>query len=414
MKKKESKKSLLNRESAEYLRMKEHLLSGAPVLGEDSPFSELLQDLVNGIMEGEMDGFLDEEHYQGKFNKRNGHQKPRQVLSNSGSMWIMKPRDRNGDFESELLPKRQTELNSGLDEQILALYAQGNSYEDIRRLLIKMFGVTLSAGKISAITDKILPIIEEWRNRRLLAFYAVIYLDAQHFKIRHEGKYEQRASYTVYAVDMDGERDVLGLYIQGHEGATRWRKVLEDLERRGVEDVMVFCTDDLKGFSEAMSDYYPGAVIQKCIVHAVRASLRSVDDKDAKKLAAGLRTIYTAADREQARIALDTCRVKFGQKYDYIFDKWEQQWDELVAFMDFPQGMRKMIYTTNPVEALHRIIRKLIKGKAAWVSDTALLKQMYVSLMHNEKSWRRRAYGWKEIQREIIKLYPERAEKHLR
>lgn len=414
MKKKESKKTLLNRESSEYLRLKAHLLSGSPVLGEDSPFSELLQDLVNGIMEGEMKGFLEEEHQAGKVNKRNGHQKPRQVLSNSGAMWLKKPRDRNGDFESELFAKRQTELNSGLDEQILALYAQGNSYEDIRRLLIKMFGVTISAGKISAITDKILPIIEEWRNRRLLPFYAVVYLDAQHFKIRHEGKYEQRASYTVYAIDIDGERDVLGLYIQGHEGATRWRKVLEDLERRGVEDVMVFCTDDLKGFSEAMSDYYPMGVIQKCIVHAVRASLRSVDDKDSRKLAAGLRTIYTAADREQARIALDTCRVKFGEKYDYIFDKWERQWDELVAFMDFPQGMRKMIYTTNPVEALHRIIRKLIKGKAAWVSDTALIKQMYLSLMHNEKSWRRRAYGWKEIQREIIKRYPERTEKYLR
>jgi len=413
MKDKKKEGALLNKESDSYKRMKDHLYSGKAVLGEGSPFSELLQDLVNGILEGEMEGFLSEEQKDGRKNKRNGYQKPKRVISNSGALEVKTPRDREGDFVSELLPKRQTELNSGLDDQILALYAQGNSYEDVRRLLVKMFGVTISAGKISAITDKVLPIIEEWRNRRLQPFYAVVYMDAIHFKIRHEGKYRQRASYTVYAIDLEGNRDILGLYIQGHEGATRWCKVLEDLQRRGLEDVLVFCTDDLKGFSETMNECYPSAVVQKCIVHAVRSSLRSVDDKDRRKIAADLRKVYTAADRDAARVALNTCRVKWGEKYAYICDKWERQWDEFVAFMDFPKEMRKMIYTTNPVEALHRIIRKLIKGKAAWVSDTALIKQLYLSLMHNKKSWNRKAYGWKAVQREIIKLYPERIEKHL-
>lgn len=404
---------MLNKDSAAYTELKEHLYSGKALLGEDSPFSELLQDLVNGILEGEMTGFLSEERAEGKVNKRNGHQRPRKVLSNSGLLEVKKPRDRKGDFESVLLPNRQTELNSGLDDQIIALYAQGNSYEDVRRLLRKMFGVEISAGKISAITDKVLPIVERWRNRALLPFYAVVYLDAIHFKIRHEGKYQQRASYTVYAIDIEGNRDVLGIYVQGHEGATRWSVVLEDLKRRGVEDVLLFCTDDLTGFSEVMSDVYPAAVVQKCIVHAVRASLRSVDDKDKRMIIRGLRTVYTATDRAGAQLALDSCRVEWGKKYAYICDKWERQWDEFMAFLDFPVAMRKMIYTTNPVEALHRIIRKLIKGKAAWVSDTALIKQMYLSLMHNEQSWKRKANGWKSVQREIVNLYPERVSKHL-
>ncbi|MEL6925879.1 MAG: IS256 family transposase, partial [Bacteroidota bacterium] len=406
------KKELLNKDSEAYQKLQTHLLSGKPLLGESSPFSDLLQGMVNTIMEGEMDAFLDEEKAANRPNNRNGKQRSRKVQSSVGPVQVDAPRDRRGQFESDLLGKRQGVLNTGLDDQILALYAQGNSYEDIRRLLRRMFGVSISAGKLSAVTDKVLPLIEEWRTRVLSAFYPVIYLDAIHFKIRHEGRYSQRASYTVYGIDGEGQRDLLGLYVLEHEGATRWRTVLEDLKRRGVEDVMVFCTDDLSGLSEVMTDEFSGAVVQKCIVHAVRASLKTVDEKDRKFLAKGLRNIYTAPDRQAARVALDTNRATWDKKYHRICDKWERQWGELLAFMDFPRGMRKMIYTTNPVEALHRIIRKLVKSKAAWVSDTALIKQMYMSLMYNEKSWRRKAHGWREVQRAIIELYPERAEKY--
>ena len=413
MKRKKNKDDLLNKNSELYGEMEAHLKSGKALFGEDSPFSAMLQSMVNTIMEGEMDSFLSGERAADRKNKRNGSQRARTVQSSAGPLNIEAPRDRLGGFESDLLPKRQGVLSTGLDEQIMALYAQGNSYEDIQRLLRKMFGVSISAGKMSAITDKILPVIEEWRTRVLAPFYPVIYLDAIHFKVRHEGRYRQRASYTVYGIDAEGQRDLLGLYVLEHEGATRWRTVLEDLKRRGVEDVMVFCTDDLTGFSEVMTDEFPAAVVQKCIVHAVRASLKTVDEKDRKHLAKGLRSIYTAPDRAAARVALDTCRAAWDKKYHRICDKWDKQWEEYLAFMDFPRGMRKMIYTTNPVEALHRIIRKLVKSKAAWVSDTALIKQLYISLMHNEKSWRKKAHGWREIQRAIYDLYPERAEKYL-
>lgn len=394
-------------ESELYARMKEHLYSKKSLLGEDSPFSELLQQMVDKMLEGEIESFLDEEKAAGKTNKRNGHTS-KQVLSESGILSIKSPRDRNSDFEPQLVSKRQRELSSGLDDQILALYAQGNSIEDVRRLLMKIYGVDISAGKISQITDKILPQIQEWRDRPLEAFYAIVYLDAVYFKVRYEGRYVNRAFYTVYAVTWDGQRDLLGMYVQSGEGAHRWGIVLEDLRRRGVQDILVICTDNLKGFSETIHEVFPHSIVQKCIVHQVRNSLKFVDDQDRKKLTVDLRKVYTATTREQAELALEAFAVKWDEKYEYIARNWRENWDELVAFMDFPKDMRRMIYTTNPVEALHRIIRKIVKSKAAWVSDTALIKQLYLSLMHNEKSWKRKAYGWKSIQRDLLKQYEKR------
>ncbi len=393
------------------VRLKERLYSKKKLLGTDSPFSEILQNMVNTMLEGEIEDFLDEEQAKGNKNKRNGKQNKR-VLSEFGSLEISTPRDREGEFEPELIAKRERTLTSGLDDQILALYAQGNSIEDVRRLLLEIYGVGISAGKISQITDKVLPEIQEWRNRELSTFYPIIYLDAIHFKIRTDGRYKNSAFYTVYSVDWDGNRDLLGLYMNsGGEGANQWGQVLEDLKRRGVEDVLVMCTDNLKGFSEAIKDSFPGTIVQKCIVHQVRNSIRYVDESDRKKVVSDLRSIYTSTSREDAQAALEAFSVKWDKKYNYITDQWRDNWDELMAFLDFPSGMRKMIYTTNPVEALHRIIRKLIKSKAAWVSETAILKQIYLSLKYNEKSWRRKAYGWVSIQRDIMKLYPERIPK---
>ena len=390
-----------------YGRMKEHLYTKKPVLGEDSPFSELLQRMVNTILDGEMDSFLSEESSEGKVNKRNG-KRVKKVRSSAGNLWVETPRDRNSDFEPSLIAKRQRDLTSGLDEQIMALYAQGNSVEDVRRLLVKMMGVEISAGKISEITDKVLPEIEAWKTRELRVFYPIIYLDAIHFKVRNDGKYSTNAFYTVYSVDWDGQRDLLGLYVQGSEGASKWGLILNDLKKRGVQDVLVMCTDNLQGFSEVITETFPSTIIQKCIVHQVRNSLRYVDEKDRKKIAEGLRKVYTAVSREEAKNAFKAFEVTWGEEYKYIVDQWESNWDELLAFLDFPLGMRKMIYTTNPVEALHRVMRKLIKSKAAWVSQTALTKQLYLSLMHNQKSWRKKAYGWAKIQRDILKKYPER------
>ena len=401
------KRTELSKDSEMYDRMKIHLQNKKPLLGEDSPFSELLQGMVNTILDAEMDSFQEDQQQQGKSNKRNG-KTVKKVRSSAGKLWIETPRDRHSDFEPELISKRQRELTSGLDEQIIALYAQGNSIEDVRRLLIKMLGVEVSAGKISQITDKVLPEIEAWKTRELEAFYPIIYLDAIHFKVRTEGRYQTNAFYTVYSVNWYGQRDLLGLYVQESEGASKWGLILNDLKKRGVKDVLVMCTDNLKGFSEVITDTFTDTIVQKCIVHQVRNSLKYVDEKDRKKVAADLRKVYTSVSREEAQTALAAFEEKWSDKYSYIIDQWQENWDELLAFMDFPEGMRKMIYTTNPVEALHRVMRKLIKSKAAWVSSTALTKQLYLSLMHNQKSWRRKAYGWLQIQRAIMEKYPER------
>jgi putative transposase len=390
-----------------YKRMQAHLLSKAPILGKGSPFSEMLQGLVNTMLEGEVESHLETDRERGRKNKRNGYTE-KEVLSDAGPLQIRTPRDRRGEFAPVIVEKRERSLSSGLDEQILALYAQGNSVEDVRRLLERIYGVEISAGQISQITDKVLPELQAWRERSLQPFYAVVYLDAMHFKVRHEGRYESRAFYTVYAVDWEGNRDLLGMYVQGSEGSTRWGIVLEDLRKRGVEDILVTCTDDLTGFSGVIAEVFPKAIVQKCIVHQVRNSLKFVDDKDSRKVAASLRKVYGAVTREGAQSALDLFDSEWGKKYSYIAEQWRSKWDELTAFMDFPNEMQRMIYTTNPVEALHRIVRKIVKSKAAWVSDQALMKQLFLSLTHNEKSWKRKAHGWKAIQRELADLYPDR------
>lgn len=390
-------------------RLKERLKSKKGLLGKESPFSEILQGMVDTMLDAEIDSFLTEERASGVSNKRNGKTVKR-VKSEIGDIHVSTPRDRNGDFEPELIGKRQRELSSGLDDQILALYAQGNSIEDVRRLLEDIYGVSISAGRISQITDKVLPEIQEWRSRELQSFYPVVYLDAIHFKVRQDGKYINSAFYTVYSVDWEGNRDVLGLYINsGGEGARKWGLVMEDLKARGVADILVVCTDDLNGFSEQIQGVFPFSIIQKCIVHQMRNSLKYVDEGDRKTVIKDLRQVYTSTTEEAAKTALSAFEVTWGKKYKYILKQWNENWGELMAFLDFPTSMRKMIYTTNPVEALHRIMRKLVKSKAAWVSETALLKQLYLSINKNEKSWKRKAYGWTAIQRDILEKYPERA-----
>ena len=395
----------------DYEKLKTHLYSKKPLLGEGSPFSELLQNMVNKVLEGEMEDFIQEESKKpGITNKRNGKLKKR-VKSAAGILEIETPRDRNGDFNPAILKKRERFLTSGLDEQILALYAQGNSIEDVKRLLSKMLGVDISAGKISQITDLILPELETWRTRPLESFYPIVYLDAIHFKVRQDGSYKSCAFYTCYSVNWEGRRDLLGLYVNGSEGSSNWGLVLEDLKKRGLKDILVMCVDNLAGFSEVINEAYPSTIVQKCIVHQVRSSLKYVDEKDKKAVVSDLRKIYTASTEEHAQTAMKAFDVKWATKYSYVVDQWRDNWTELMAFLDFPPGMGKMIYTTNPVEALHRIIRKLVKSKAAWPSPTALVKQLYLSLSYNEKSWKKNARGWAEVQRDIIKLYPDRVPK---
>lgn len=387
------------------------LYKGDPIIGYGGIFTELLQSMVNAALEGELDHNL-KEKLEGDNNRRNGHTS-KAVRSTAGPLAIRTPRDRNGDHDPILIKKWERELGTGIDEIILSLYARGQSVEDVRYQLRQLYGLEVSAGMISSVTERVWEEIIDWQQRPLFSCYSIVYLDAIHYKVREAGQVISKAIYTCYGINVEGHRDILGLYLHESEGSRQWGLILEDLKRRGVEDVLFFCVDGLTGFTQVIEQVYPQSILQRCIVHMIRASTRFVSDKDRKKLCSDLRKIYTAANRQQAETALEAFGEKWDGKYKEIRLKWEKNWEELMAFMDYGEHIRRMIYTTNPVEALHRIMRKVTKSKGAWSNDKGLIKQLYLSLKYNEKSWKRRTFHWTVIQRELINKFGERYEKHL-
>ncbi len=391
-------------------RVLSRLYSGESLFGEGSVFSEMLQTMVNAALEGEINHSLSQKVDSG--NRRNGYTE-KKVRSAAGALQVRTPRDRQGDHEPILVKKWDRDLGNGVDEIILSLYARGQSVEDVRYQLQHLYGLEISAGVISSVTDRVWPEITQWQQRLLFPCYSVIYLDAVHFKVREAGHIISKAIYTCYGIDAEGQRDILGLYINESEGANQWGMILEDLKERGVEEVLFFCVDGLKGFSGVIGQVYPKAIVQRCIVHMVRTSTRFVSDKDRKALCSDLRKIYTAANRQQAETALISFGQKWDGKYKNIRPKWEENWEELMAFMDYGHHIRRMIYTTNPVEAVHRIMRKITKSKGAWSNDKGLIKQLYLALMHNKKSWKRKAFNWGSIQRELIEKFGDRYARYL-
>lgn len=387
-------------------RVKEQLYSGNPIFGKDSVFSEMLQAMVNAVLEGEMDEFMAEQKASttSKKNRRNGHL-PKTVRSSSGPLSIRTPRDRNGDHEPILVGKRERELRTGMDEIILELYSSGNSVSDIRRQILRMYDVELSHGLISSITDKVIDEVTEWQQRPLAPCYAIIYLDGIHYRTREDGMSSGRTIYSIYGVDVDGNRDILGLYVFNEEGARNWGLILEDLKKRGVAQVFFFCVDGLKGLKNVIQEVYPRAIVQRCIVHMVRRSTRFVSYNDRKKVCSDLRKIYSSVNLSMAEQALMAFKRKWDKVYPEISKKWEEIWDDLVVFLEYGAHIRRMIYTTNPVEAVHRIMRKVTKTKGTWPNDRALLKQLYLTLKNNEQSWKRKAYSWSLIQRELLDKY---------
>lgn len=387
------------------------LYNGDAILGDGGIFTDMLQTMVNAALEGELDNSLKEKTADPS-NRRNGYTH-KIVRSAAGPLQVHTPRDRSGEHDPILIKKWERELGTGIDEIIISLYARGQSVEDVRYQLRQLYGIEVSAGVISAVTDRVWTEIVEWQQRPLYGCYAIVYLDAIHYKVRESGQVKSKAVYTCYGVTAEGQRDILGLYLNESEGSRHWGLILEDLKRRGAEDIFFFCVDGLTGFTEVIDQVYPKSIIQRCIVHMIRTSTRFVSDKDIKKVCSDLRKIYTASDRQQAEIALEAFGQQWDKKYKEIRPKWENNWDELMAFMDYGTHIRRMIYTTNPVEALHRVMRKVTKSKGAWSNDKGLIKQLYLALKYNEKSWKRKAFNWTAIQRELLDKFGERYEKHL-
>ena len=392
-------------------RMKAGLYAGKPLFGEEGIFTGLLQQMVDASLKGELDAMLSSEP-QGSSNRRNGY-KSKQIRSSGGPIAIQTPRDRNGEYEPILVKNWERELHTGMDEIIISLYAKGLSVSDVHDTIRKIYGVEISESVISSVTNRVLPEITEWQNRPLNSCYVVLYMDGIYYKVRDEGSFRTRVIHTCYGIDTEGNRDILGLYVGPSEGSGNWGLIMEDLRRRGVEDVLFCCVDGLQGFREAIEKVYPEAIVQRCIVHMVRSSTRFVSSRDISELCRDLKKVYRSSTRENALLALDVFDMKWGKKYPKIKQQWLENWDELMAYMDYSESVRKMIYTTNPVEAVHRIMRKITKTKAAWTNENALVKQLYLSLMHNTKSWKKHVVSWSSIQNELVEIFKDRYAKHI-
>jgi len=349
------------------------LKSGHPLTGRGGILTPLIKDLLESALEGEIDSHLHKCRNEEVSNRRNG-KLSKTVQSASGSFELQTPRDREGSFEPEIVKKRQTVLNESLDNKVLALYALGMSYEAISEHLAEIYGLEVSSAKISLITDKILPKVTEWRNRPLDSVYPIVFLDAMHFKVRIEGRVTSKAFYTVLAFTAEGKKDILGLYLSENEGARFWLGVLNDLKVRGVQDILIASIDGLKGFPDAIAEVFPKTEIQLCVVHQIRNSLKYVVSKDQKLFMADLKLVYKASSKELAFHYLEELSQKWGTKYPAVLKSWHDNWSNLSSYFQYPQELRRIIYTTNIVEGFHRQIRKYTKNKGAFTSENALLK----------------------------------------
>ena len=378
-----------------------------------------LKDMFGGLLQEALEAELDTELGYPKngqkpepaANRRNGHTK-KTVRSEHGEIALCVPRDRTGEFEPAIVKKHQKEV-TGIEDQILALYAKGVSVRDIQDHLSRLYGVDVSPTLISNVTSRIMPLIREWQSRPLQKTYAVVFLDAIHYKVKQEGHIVNKAVYMVIGVDLDGCKDVLGMYIGEHETSKFWLTVLNELKNRGVEDILICCVDNLTGFSEAILACFPQTEIQKCVVHQIRNSIRYVSYKDTQKLLAGLKPVYTAPSEEAALAALEEFEVAWGKRYPLVVQSWQRNWAELATFFKYPPEIRKLIYTTNMIESYHRQLRKVTKGKAVFPSDEALLKMLYLVTQDVMLKWTGRIHNWGQILLQLSVFFPDRVNSFL-
>jgi putative transposase len=370
----------------------EDLKAGKSLVGVEGALTPLIKQIIEASLEGELEAHLNNSD-DGENNRRNGKLK-KTVKSDVGSFELETPRDRNSTFEPQLVKKRQTILNAALDDKILALFCLGMSYEDISKHLSDMYGVDISKATISAVTDKLIPIITEWRSRPLETIYPIIFLDAMFFKTREENKVIQKAIYMILGINQQGHKDILGFYAAESEGANFWLGILNDLKNRGVADILIACVDGLTGLPEAIQCAFPKTEVQLCVVHQIRNSIRYVSSKDLKPFLKDLKTVYAADTKDMAEQNLLLLDEKWGQKYPIVLKSWQTKWDYLSAYFKYTKPVRQLIYTTNPIEGFHRQVRKYTKSKGAFTSDNALYKLIYAAVMQIKKKWTMPVRDW--------------------
>jgi putative transposase len=365
--------------------------------GETGLFSELKKKIIERALDAEMDNHLGytKHNPQGKNsgNSRNGRGQ-KTVVIDSEQVALEPPRDRNASFQPQLIPKRQKYFE-GFNDKILAMYARGMSVRDIQSCLLEMYGIDVSEGLISQATEGIIQEVKAWQNRPLDNIYPVIFLDCIVVKSREDGRVSNRSVYLALGINMEGHKELLGLWIAQSEGAKFWLRVITELQNRGIKDIFIACVDGLKGFPEAIESVFPQTQVQLCIVHMVRNSVKYVSWKDRKQICSDLKKIYTSSTEQQAQEQLDIFAEKWDEKYPTISQMWRRHWEYVIPFFDYPSEIRKVIYTTNAIESLNRSLRKVIKTKGAFPNDASILKIFYLALANISKKWTMPLRTWK-------------------
>lgn len=385
------------------------LKAGDSLLGRDGVLTPLLKEFLEQSLEGELEAHLQEDDTP---NRKNGKGQKR-LKTSLGPIEMSTPRDRNGSFEPEMVAKRQRTLGVDLDRQIIALYARGASYSDIRDHLMDMYGLEASTATISRVTDKILPLIQEWRSRPLERVYPFVWLDAIHYKVRHEGRVVTRAIYCIIGLNQEGYKELLGLYIGDNEGAKFWLQVLTDLQNRGVEDVFIACIDNLQGFAEAIETIFPHTEVQLCIVHQIRNSQKYLSHKDVKSFMKDLQLVYKAATKEGAERYLDQLESNWGLRYPKVIESWRRNWPRLSNYFQYNKDIRRIMYTTNIIEGFHRQLRAVTKSKGAFQSDEALMKLLFLVQENITSKWNKPVHNWNQTLAQLSIIFGERLKLNL-
>jgi len=377
-------------EKFDFEKALEALKAGKPITGKDSVISPLIKQLTEAALEAEIDTHLAKEV---SANRKNG--KTRKTMkSSSGSFELETPRDRTGTFEPQLVKKHQTHVSDEIEAKILSMFGLGMSYRDIAAHVKELYGISVSTATLSAITDKIIAEVKEWQQRPLDSHYPFVWMDAIHYKVRDNGRYVSKAIYTVLALNIKGKKEVLGLYLSESEGANFWLSVLTDLNNRGIKDILIASVDGLTGFPDAINAIFPDTEVQLCIVHQIRNSIRYVASKHHKAFMVDLKRVYRAVSKEAAESALDDLDERWGQKYPIVIKSWRNKWDNLSVYFKYPEEIRRVIYTTNSIEAVHRQFRKLTKTKGGFPNENSLLKLLYMGIQNASKKWTMPIQNW--------------------
>lgn len=374
-------------------------------------FNDLFKQGVEEMLQAELDAHLGYKKHSkegyGTGNSRNGTFSKKVKTESLGDMILNIPRDRNGEFEPQLIPKGQR-MSDKLEEAIIGMYSRGMTTSDICNQVKEMYGVEVSEGTISNVTLRIIEHVKEWQNRPLESVYFTVWMDGIVLKVRQNGKYINKCIFIVIGLKNDGLKEVLGMWISENESAAFWLTVLTDLKARGVEDILIACTDNLSGFTQAIKGVFPNTVTQLCVVHQIRNSCKYVVWKDRKEFCADLKNIYAATNVDQAQEALLAMDLKWGSKYKYAIQSWQKNWENLVQYFNYPLEIRKIIYTTNTIENLNRGIRKYTKTKVQFTDDNAVQKAVYLSIMNIEKKWNMPIQNWGIILHQFLTIFDSR------